>query len=56
MALGMMIPGMWSGWLADLIGYKHFFVWIMIAMIPSLLAVAFVRVDSEFGKKSQAAE
>jgi PAT family beta-lactamase induction signal transducer AmpG len=52
MALGMMIPGMWSGWLEELIGYKHFFVWIMIAMIPSLLAVAFVRVDPEFGKKT----
>jgi PAT family beta-lactamase induction signal transducer AmpG len=52
MALGMMIPGMWSGWLEELVGYKHFFVWIMLAMIPSLLAVAFVRVDPEFGKKS----
>jgi PAT family beta-lactamase induction signal transducer AmpG len=52
MALGMMIPGMWSGWLEELIGYRHFFVWIMLAMIPSLLAVAFVHVDSEFGKKT----
>jgi PAT family beta-lactamase induction signal transducer AmpG len=52
MALGMMIPGMWSGWLEELIGYQHFFVWIMLAMAPSLLAVAFVRVDPEFGKKT----
>jgi len=52
MALGMMIPGMWSGWLEELIGYQHFFVWIMLAMIPSLLAVAFIRVDPQFGKKS----
>jgi PAT family beta-lactamase induction signal transducer AmpG len=52
MAMGMMVPGMWSGWLADLIGYQHFFVWVMIAMIPSLLAVASVRVDPNFGKKS----
>jgi PAT family beta-lactamase induction signal transducer AmpG len=51
MALGMMIPGMWSGWLQDLIGYKHFFVWIMLAMIPSLLAVAAIPYDPEFGKK-----
>jgi PAT family beta-lactamase induction signal transducer AmpG len=51
MALGMMIPGMWSGWLQELIGYRNFFVWIMLAMIPSLLAVAFIRVDPEFGKK-----
>jgi PAT family beta-lactamase induction signal transducer AmpG len=52
MALGMMIPGMWSGWLQELIGYQHFFVWIMLAMIPSLLAVAMIRVDPQFGKKS----
>jgi PAT family beta-lactamase induction signal transducer AmpG len=51
MALGMMIPGMWSGWLQELIGYQHFFVWIMIAMIPSLLAVAAIPYDPEFGKK-----
>jgi MFS transporter, PAT family, beta-lactamase induction signal transducer AmpG len=52
MALGMMIPGMWSGWLEELIGYRHFFVWIMLAMIPSILAVAFVQLDAEFGKKT----
>jgi MFS transporter, PAT family, beta-lactamase induction signal transducer AmpG len=52
MALGMMIPGMWSGWLQELIGYKHFFVWIMLAMIPSLLAVALIPLDPTFGKKT----
>lgn len=51
MALGMMIPGMWSGWLQELIGYRHFFVWIMLAMIPSLLAVALIPYDPGFGKK-----
>ena len=54
MALGMMIPGMWSGWLQELIGYRHFFVWIMLAMIPSLLAVSLIPVDREFGKKKVA--
>jgi PAT family beta-lactamase induction signal transducer AmpG len=52
MALGMMIPGMWSGWMEELIGYQHFFVWIMLAMIPSLLAVAFIPLDATFGKKT----
>jgi MFS transporter, PAT family, beta-lactamase induction signal transducer AmpG len=51
MALGMMIPGLWSGWLQELIGYQHFYVWIMLAMIPSLLAVALIPVDPQFGKK-----
>jgi PAT family beta-lactamase induction signal transducer AmpG len=52
MAVGMMIPGMWSGWLEELIGYQHFFVWIMLAMIPSLIAVALIPYDPDFGKKS----
>jgi PAT family beta-lactamase induction signal transducer AmpG len=53
MALGMMIPGMWSGWLQEIVGYQHFFVWIMLAMIPSLVAVALIPVDRDFGKKTQ---
>ena len=37
MALGMMIPGLWSGWLADHLGYRHFFTWVIFATIPSFL-------------------
>ena len=37
MAMGMMIPGMWSGALQDSIGYQKFFVWVLIATIPSFL-------------------
>ena len=35
MALGMMLPGMWSGWLQEHLGYQHFFVWVILATIPS---------------------
>ena len=51
MALGMMIPGMYSGWLEDLIGYDRFFIWVLIATIPSFLVASLVRVDPEFGKR-----
>lgn len=51
MALGMMIPGMFSGWLQDIIGYQHFFVWVMICMIPAILPVFFVKIKPEFGIK-----
>lgn len=51
MALGMMIPGMWSGWLQEQIGYQHFFLWIMIAMIPSFLTVMFIPLDAAFGRR-----
>lgn len=51
MALGMMLPGMFSGWLQEIIGYKNFFIWVCIATIPSFLAVKFIKVDPEFGIK-----
>ncbi len=51
MALGMMIPGMVSGWLQELIGYQHFFVWVMICTIPSFLVIPFLKIDPKFGKK-----
>jgi len=52
MALGMMIPGMWSGWLQDLIGYKFFFIWVMVATLPSFLMAWLIRdVPASYGKK-----
>ncbi len=52
MALGMMIPGMISGWLQEIIGYQHFFVWVLIATIPSFIVAKYVPIDPEFGKKT----
>lgn len=37
MALGFMIPSMISGYLSDFLGYKIFFIWVLIATIPSFL-------------------
>ncbi|MEL6614923.1 MAG: hypothetical protein AAFQ43_04260, partial [Bacteroidota bacterium] len=51
MALGMMIPGMFSGWLEDLVGYQNFFTWVLIATIPSFLVAARIKIDPTFGKK-----
>lgn len=36
-ALGLMIPGMFSGWLQKLVGYEYFFMWVMIATLPSFM-------------------
>jgi MFS transporter, PAT family, beta-lactamase induction signal transducer AmpG len=54
MALGMMIPGFWSGWVADLVGYKHFFVWVIFSAFPGLTIALLLnrKVDPEFGKKT----
>jgi PAT family beta-lactamase induction signal transducer AmpG len=42
MNLGMMIPSMLSGYLSDWLGYGNFFLWVIIATIPSFLATWFV--------------
>lgn len=54
MALGMMLPGMWAGWLQDHLGYTSFFIWACIATIPSFIAAAFVRIEPGFGRKTTA--
>ena len=53
MALGMMIPGMLSGWLQSIIGYQHFFIWVCIATIPAFIITKFIPLDPEFGKKNE---
>jgi len=52
MALGMMIPGMWSGWLADLVGYRHFFVWVLCSTLPGLVLALQLKIDPQFGKRT----
>ena len=53
MALGMMLPGMFSGWLQEIIGYQKFFVWVMLCMIPGMIPVFFINVKPEFGIKKK---
>jgi PAT family beta-lactamase induction signal transducer AmpG len=51
MAMGMMIPAMFSGWLQEQLGYANFFLWVMAATIPGFIVTGFVKIDPEFGKK-----
>jgi len=51
MALGMMLPGMWAGWLQTQLGYTNFFIWACVATLPSFAAAALVRVPEGFGRK-----
>ena len=37
MNLGVMVPSMISGYLSDLLGYQNFFLWVLVATIPSFL-------------------
>ncbi len=52
MAMGMMIPGMWSGWLQDKVGYLQFFTWVIIATIPSFLVAMRIPIEDDFGKRA----
>lgn len=51
MALGMMVPGMVSGKVQELLGYQHFFIYVCLMTIPAFIMAALVKIDPEFGKK-----
>ena len=52
MAAGMMLPGMLSGVLQEWMGYKMFFVWIMVCCAVTFIVSAFLKIDKDFGKKN----
>jgi PAT family beta-lactamase induction signal transducer AmpG len=54
MAMSMMLPGMFSGWLQEHLGYQRFFLWVMIATIPGFIVAFLVKIDPEFGRKKAA--
>ena len=53
MALGMMLPGMVSGYIQDYLGYGNFFIWVFIATIPGLILSRYLIFPKEFGKKQE---
>ena len=53
MALGMMIPGMFSGSVQEFLGYQHFFIYVILCTIPSFLTILFIKIDPAFGLKKQ---
>jgi PAT family beta-lactamase induction signal transducer AmpG len=42
MQFGFLFPSMISGFVSDYLGYRDFFIWVMIATIPSFLITWFV--------------
>ncbi len=51
MALGMMVPGMISGWIQEIVGYSNFFIWVLLCAIPGLLVLRYLKIDKDFGIK-----
>ncbi|MBF2709079.1 MFS transporter [Flavobacterium soyangense] len=54
MALGMMLPGMLSGYIQEYLGYASFFIWVLCATVPGLILSRFLIFPKDFGKKSEA--
>ena len=53
MALGMMLPGMASGWLQQQLGYPLFFAWVCACTLPSVVVAARLRIPRDFGRKAE---
>jgi len=53
MALGMMLPGMASGWIQELLGYQNFFIWVMLCTLPGFIIIRFLKIDRSFGIKNK---
>lgn len=51
MALGMMLPGMFAGYIQEAVGYAPFFIWVCLCTIPGFILLRFLKIDNEFGKK-----
>lgn len=52
MALGMMLPGMISGKLQEIMGYKMFFIWIILCCSITFIVSAMIKFEPDFGKKT----
>lgn len=53
MALGMMLPGMLSGFIQQWLGYSGFFIWVVVAALPALFLLPYLKYPAEFGKKGK---
>ena len=51
MNLGVMLPGMVSGYFSDLLGYRNFFIYVLIATIPAFLITYFIPFTYDDSKK-----
>lgn len=56
MALGMMLPGMLSGYIQKWLGYDGFFVWVVIAALPAFFLLKYIKYPADFGKKTSSSD
>ena len=51
MALSMMIPGLFAGALQESVGYKVFFLIVVVCCAMTYIVSSLLKIDPEFGKK-----
>ena len=51
MALSMLIPGLFAGALAQYVGYRIFFIIVMLSCMLPFFVASFLKIDSGFGRK-----
>ena len=56
MALGMMLPGMLSGYIQEWLGYDGFFLWVVIAALPAFIVLRYLDYPADYGKKTNDAD
>ena len=56
MTLGLIVPGSFAGYPLQWLGYTGFFVWIMVATIPSFIVawIVYLNLDPKFGRREEA--
>lgn len=50
MALGMMLPGLISGFMQEWLGYDGFFIWVVLASLPAFVILRYLKYPPNFGK------
>lgn len=53
MAIGLMVPGMFAGYVQEQLGYANFFIWTMVCCAATIAVANIVKVDPEFGLKKK---
>lgn len=51
MFLSMMAPGLVAGALQEMVGYRHFFIGVVLFGLAALAVVAFLKIDPAFGRE-----
>lgn len=51
MSLGMMLPGILSGYIQEWLGYGNFFIWVMACTAVTFAVSALIKINPNFGKK-----